>query len=123
MYGLGFFSKHTTEKGLLVGVLVGMLSVWLVAVTTSIAWPWYCLIGAVINVGVSIPLSIMLTGYQKEWSEYSIPGQKKMIKEKGMAEKEGGWYLVPGKIDKQLYALLVFFVLTLVFLITLQYWF
>ena len=123
MYGLGFFSKHTTEKGLLVGVVAGMLSVWLIAVTTSIAWPWYCLIGAAINVGVSIPLSILLTGYQKEWSEYSIPGQKKMFIEKGMPEKEGGWYLVPGKIDKQLYALLVFFVLTLVFLITLQYWF
>jgi solute:Na+ symporter, SSS family len=123
MYGLGFFSKHTTERGLLVGVLVGMISVWITAVTTSVSWPWYCLIGAAVNIGVSIPLSILLTGYQKEWSEYSIPGQKKMFKDKGLPEKDGGWYLVPGKIDKPLYALLVFFVLTVAFLITLQNWF
>jgi solute:Na+ symporter, SSS family len=37
MYGLGFFSKHTTERGLLVGVLVGMISVWLTALYTSVA--------------------------------------------------------------------------------------
>jgi solute:Na+ symporter, SSS family len=87
------------------------------------SWPWYCLIGAAVNIGASIPLSILLTGYQKEWSEYSIPGQKKMFKDKGMPEKDGGWYLVPGKIDKPLYALLVFFALTVAFLITLQSWF
>jgi solute:Na+ symporter, SSS family len=122
MFGLGFFSKHTTQKGLLVGVVAGLLVVWVVAITTSISWPWYCLIGTIVNVGVAIPLSILWTGRQPEWSEYSIPGQKRMFKERGLPEKQEGWYLVPGKVDPQLYYLLAFFGLTLAFLIGLQTW-
>ncbi len=122
MYGLGFFSKHTTEKGLMVGVVLGMVTVWVVAATTTIAWPWYCLIGSTVNVLVAVPLSIYWTGYQPEWSQYSIPGQKKMFKDKGLPEKDGGWYLVPGKIDPPLYYLLAFFVLTILFLLGLQTW-
>ena len=41
MYGLGFFSKQTTEKGLLVGVVFGFVMVWYLATQTDIAWPWY----------------------------------------------------------------------------------
>ena len=37
MYLLGFYSKHTTERGLLVGVFAGLIGVWIVAATTSIA--------------------------------------------------------------------------------------
>jgi SSS family solute:Na+ symporter len=76
MYLLGFYSKHTTEKGLLIGVFAGLIGVWIVAATTNISWPWYAMIGAIINMGVSLPASILLSGYQKEWSPYSIPGQR-----------------------------------------------
>ena len=38
MFALGFFSKHTTERGLLVGVAVGFLVVWYVATRTEIYW-------------------------------------------------------------------------------------
>ncbi len=41
MFALGFFSKHATEKGLLVGTVTGFLVVWWVAVNTDVAWPWY----------------------------------------------------------------------------------
>ena len=34
MYGLGFFSKHATERGVLIGVAVGFLVIWLVATQT-----------------------------------------------------------------------------------------
>ena len=100
MYALGFFSKHTTERGLLIGVFAGMIGVWIIAAVSDISWPWYCLIGAAINIGVSIPASILLDGYQKEWSPYSITGQKEMFQSKQLPEKDGNWYLVPGKIDK-----------------------
>ncbi|MEP4094717.1 sodium/solute symporter [Reichenbachiella sp.] len=122
MYALGFYSKHTTERGLLIGVAAGMIGVWIIAVTTSIAWPWYCLIGAAINVGVTIPASIMLDGFQKDWSLYSIRAQKAMFKEKGLQEKDGGWYIVPGKIDNASYYLLGFFVISLLFLVAIQYY-
>lgn len=116
MYGLGFFSKHTTEKGLLVGVAVGFMMVWYLATQTDIAWPWYCLIGGGVNMIIALTASRLIDGTQTEWSEYSIKGQQKKFKDQNMPEKENGWYLIPGKVDKVSYLLLVFFVLTIVFL-------
>jgi SSS family solute:Na+ symporter len=113
MFGLGFFSKHTTEKGLLVGTLFGFLIVWYVATNTDISWPWYCLIGAVGNAVFSIAASIILGGFQKTWSPYSIKGQIEKFRVEGWEEKENGWYLVPGRVDRASYGLLVFFVLVI----------
>jgi SSS family solute:Na+ symporter len=116
MYGLGFFSKQTTEKGLLVGVAVGFVMIWYLATQTDIAWPWYCLFGGAVNITVALIASRLIDGVQAEWSEYSIKGQQRKFKEQGLPEKEGGWYLVPGKVDKVSYLLLVFFAATILFL-------
>ena len=116
MYGLGFFSKQTTERGLLVGVAVGFAVIWYVAVQTDIAWPWYCLIGGVSNIVVSLAASRIIDGRQDEWSEYSIVGQQKAFRERGSPERDGGWYLVPGRVDRISYLLPGFFALTIVFL-------
>lgn len=120
MYGLGFYSKHTTERGLLVGVVAGFLALFYVATSTEIAWPWYAVIGAVVNIVVSIGASISLDGFQKEWSNYSIPGLQAKFKAEGLPEKENGWYVVPGKLDRVSYILLGFFVVTILFLLTLS---
>ncbi len=109
MFALGFFSKNATEKGLLVGTGVGFLVVWYVATNTDISWPWYCLIGAATNMGVTTVASIMMDGFQKNWSDYSIKGQMAWFRNQGLEEKQEGWYLVPGKVDKPSYFLLVFF--------------
>ncbi len=122
MYGLGFFSKHTTERGLLVGVVVGFAAVWYTAATTSVAWPWYCLIGGGINMAVSLVASLVLDGRKAEWSEYSVPGQQRRFAARSLPEKDGGWYLVPGKVDRVCYGLLAFFVFTVVFLALFQTW-
>ncbi len=116
MYGLGFFSKQTTEKGLLVGVAVGFVMIWYLATQTDIAWPWFCLFGGGVNIVVSIAASRLIDGPQAEWSEYSIKGQQRKFRDQGLPEKDGGWYLVPGKVDKVSYLLLVFFALTMLFL-------
>ncbi len=116
MYGLGFFSKQTTEKGLLVGVVVGFVMIWYLATQTHIAWPWYCLFGGSVNIVVSLVASRLIDGVQSEWSEYSIKGQQQKFIDEGLPEKDGGWYLVPGKVDNVSYLLLVFFVLTILFL-------
>jgi SSS family solute:Na+ symporter len=120
MFALGFFSKHTTERGLLVGTGVGFLIVWYVATNTDIAWPWYCLIGAVANITVSSLASLMMDGFQKDWSPYSIKGQMDKFRIEGLEEKDQGWYVVPGRVDKISYLLLVFFVVVIGFLLLFE---
>ena len=120
MYGLGFYSKHTTERGLLIGVVVGFDAVWYTAATTQVAWPWYCAIGGGVNIAVSLVASLVLDGRQAEWSEYSVPGQQRRFRAQGLSEKDGGWYVVPGKVDRVCYALLAFFAFTVVFLAVFQ---
>lgn len=122
MYGLGFYSKHTTERGLLIGVVAGFIALFLVAGLTNVAWPWYAIIGAAVNIGVSIPVSILLDGRQSDWSAFSIPGQKARFAAEGLPEKENGWYVVPGKLDRVSYYLIGFFVFTLIFLLLLPNW-
>jgi len=116
MYGLGFFSKHTTERGLLVGVAAGFIMVWYIATQTDIAWPWFCLIGATVNIVVSLSASLIIDGRQASYSPYTVKGQIEKFRAEGKAEKDRGWYLVPGKVDKISYLLLVFFAATVLFL-------
>jgi len=116
MYGLGFFSKQTTEKGLLVGVAIGFVMIWYLATQTDIAWPWFCLFGGAVNITVALVASRLIDGPQTEWSEFSIRGQQQKFRDEGLPEKEGGWYLVPGKVDRVSWLLLVFFAGTLLFL-------
>ncbi len=120
MYGLGFFSRQATEKGLLVGVAAGFVMIWYLATQTDIAWPWYCLFGGGVNIFVSLVASRLIDGVQTEWSEYTIRGQQARFKAEGLPEKEGGWYLVPGKVDRISWLLLVFFAATLLFLYVFQ---
>jgi SSS family solute:Na+ symporter len=116
MYALGFFSKHATERGLLVGTVIGFAVVWYVSANTDIAWPWWCIIGAASNFVISTVASILLDGYQESWSPYSIKGQKDKFRKEGLPEKDGGWYLVPGRVDKTSYLLLAFFAAVILFL-------
>jgi SSS family solute:Na+ symporter len=121
MFALGFFSKNATERGLLIGTAIGFLVVWYVATNTDISWPWYCLIGAVTNMAASTIASILMDGFQKEWSDYTIKGQMLKFRREGLEEKQEGWYLVPGKVDKISYLLLVFFVFVIGFLVLFEY--
>jgi SSS family solute:Na+ symporter len=121
MFGLGFFSKQATENGLLVGTAIGFVTVAAVAIGTDIAWPWYCLIGGGANVIVTIIASRIIDGKQHELSEYTVKGQQLKFAREGLAEKENGWYRIPGKVDRVNYWLFAFFILTLIFLWSIQY--
>lgn len=116
MFTLGFFSKQATEKGLLVGTAAAFAAVALVASSTDVAWPWYCAIGIVVSVIVSLIASRLLDGVQPDYSEYSIRGQAEVFAREGRAEKEDGWYLVPGKVDKASWGLLISFAAVMLFL-------
>ncbi len=116
MYVLGFLSKQATEKGLLVGTAAAFIAVALVAAYTDVAWPWYCAIGLIVSVIVTISSSLLIDGRQKNYSPYTVVGQIAKFKQENIAEKENGWYLVPGRVDNSSYLLLVFFVLIVAFL-------
>jgi SSS family solute:Na+ symporter len=125
MFGMGFFSKHTTQRGLLVGVAAGFVGIYVFKlgipfsewVPPTIAWPWFVVIGGAINIVVSWIASVLLDGFQKEWHEHSVPGQMKKFRDEGLDDKVGGWYIVPGKVDKIAWLLPVAFVVTILFLI------
>lgn len=123
MFFLGFFSKQTTENGLIVGTVSGFIVVTLVALNTDIAWPWYCIIGASANIVVSIIASRLIDGVQSDYNAYTIKGQQAHFASQGLDEKEQGWYRVPGRIDPINYLLFGFFILTIVFLFSLQFMF
>lgn len=113
MYALGFFSKHTTERGLLIGVAAGFAIIWFVATETRIAWPWFCLIGGAVTIVVGWTMSRILDGKQPSWSAYSIPGQRARFENEGRATTQGKWNTVPGEIDKQSWWLIVYLIGTL----------
>ncbi|EPO0010947.1 sodium:solute symporter family transporter [Vibrio alginolyticus] len=116
MFVLGFYSKHITEKGLLIGVAASFLVIWYVAVATDIAWPWYCVIGVLVNAVVAYAASLLLTGKQEEMHLYTVKGQQAEYARLNKPIKEDGWYVVPGKIDAPCYGLLVMFVFSIVML-------
>ncbi|MFV8439431.1 sodium:solute symporter family transporter [Vibrio owensii] len=116
MFVLGFYSKHITEKGLLIGVAASFLVIWYVAVATDIAWPWYCVIGVIVNAVVAYVASLLLTGKQDEMHLYTVKGQQTEYARLNKPIKQDGWYVVPGKIDAPCYGLLVMFVFSLVML-------
>lgn len=134
MFGMGFFSKNTTERGLLIGVVAGFIALVLLApfgpltapvsklwaafggTLPTIAWPWFVVIGGGVNILVSWLASLILDGRQSKWHEQSVPGQIQSFKDKNLPEKDGGWYVVPGKIDAPFWGLLVLFALIMVFL-------
>ena len=127
MFGMGFFSKHVTERGLLIGVAAGFIGLMILVgfgglmgvdgLYPSIAWPWYVVIGGGINITVSWLASVLLDGFQKEWHPQTVPGQIKHFNQTGKPQKENGWYIVPGKIDRIAWGLPVMFVVIIAFLV------
>ncbi|MEM8771192.1 MAG: sodium/solute symporter [Pseudomonadota bacterium] len=125
MYCLGFFSKHTSERGLLIGVAAGFISLIIVVngvpfagiAPIKVAWPWYVVIGGAVNIGVSWTASILLDGFKTEWHEQTVPGQLKKFRDQNLPEKKDGWFLTPGRIDAICWGLPVFFIITIAFLI------
>ena len=124
MFGLGFLSKHTSERGLLVGVAAGFIGLFAIVAgvpiiglePANVAWPWYVVIGGVINIVVSWTASVLIDGFQSDWHEQTVIGQLRKFKAEGRAEKQDGWYIVPGRVDSIAWYLLLFFVFILLFL-------
>jgi solute:Na+ symporter, SSS family len=119
MFGLGFYSKHTTERGLLIGVAAGFVVLWLVATQTDIAWPWYCLVGGGTNVVVALVASRVLDGKQAYWHPYTVHGRKLEAGD-GPSRDPDGWSLTPGYVDRQSWWLLAYLAAVLIGLMGLE---
>ena len=74
MFGLGFYSKHTSQRGLMWGVAAGFLSLAYAGFLTDLAWPWYCALGGVVSIAVAWSASLLLDGRQADWHPYSVVG-------------------------------------------------
>ena len=120
MFGLEFFSKHASERGLLIGVAAGFLALWYVEVYHDIAWLWYCALGGAVSTAVAWVASVLLDGFKTEYSEYTMQGQKALFAREGRDEKEDGWYVLAGKVDRASYWLLGYFFLCVIGLGVLQ---
>ncbi len=125
MFALGFLSKHVTERGLLCGVVAGFIALYFVTQgipfmswePPEIAWPWFVVIGAGVNVIVAWLASVLLDGFQKDWHTQSVPGQIAYFRDNDLPEKDNGWYVVPGKIDQHCWWLIALFGTIILFLI------
>ena len=51
--------------------------------------------------------SVLLDGFKTEYSEYTVQGQKALFAREGREEKEDGWYVLAGKVDRASYWLLL----------------
>lgn len=135
MFGMGFFSKHASERGLLIGVAAGFISlifigpvgtmvpfidqIWeSVGLTRpEVAWPWFAVIGGGVNVVVGWIASVLLDGFKTEWHEHSVKGQILKYERENLPISENGWYIVPGKVDRWVWLLPAYFLVTVGFLI------
>ena len=109
MFGLGFYSRHTSQRGLLWGVAAGFAALAYVGFFTDLAWPWYCALGGVVSIVVAWGASLLLDGRQDDWHPYSVVGQQRLYQAENRPTMQNGWHLVPGRIDKASYPLLAFF--------------
>lgn len=122
MFGMGFFSKNISQRGLLSGVFASFVALYCVIngvpfvawTPPTIAWPWFVVIGASVSVSVAWIVSRIFDGRQTNWHVQSVPGQLHRFKSQGLAERDNGWYLVPGRVDSACWWLLVLFALIVI---------
>ena len=81
VFFLGMFSKNVKETDLLLGIVTGFLAVWYVATTTDVAWPWYAVIGSIVNILVSYVISFR--NENLDWHFLSIPYNKDTLEISG----------------------------------------
>ena len=127
-FGLGAYSKHTTEDGLLIGIAASFVTLAIVVygcpplglAPVNVAWPWYVVIGGSATIAVTLLASQMLHGSKSDWHEYTVPGQRLRFIREGLPQMQDGWHLVPGRIDRPVWGLLVWFGLIVAFLAYFQ---
>jgi SSS family solute:Na+ symporter len=125
MFALGFFSKHADQTGLLIGVVAGFLVLWAVISgvpaagipALDIAWPWYVVIGGGVNIIVGWAASVLFGGFKKEWHEQTVAGQLRRFRDQNIPMKKDGWFVAPGRVDAASWGLIVFFFLSIAFLV------
>lgn len=127
MFGLGFFSKHTSERGLLIGVAFGFAAIYVLKigipfmdwVPPAISWPWFVVIGGMTNIIISWAASLLIDGRQSDWHPYTVIGQQRVFERENKRVRDGNWYVIPGRVEPLTCGLLGFFILILAFL----FWF
>ena len=127
---LAFFSKNILEKDIFFGVFASLFALVIIAPfqfleplidslwagvglsRPEIAWPWYVVIATFTNVLVSWLSSLLREKPVETWHPLSIKGIRLNSKVWG-TESDNYWSDVPGEVDRSVWLLLIFFVVSI----------
>lgn len=110
LFALGMFTQRATDNGCVIGFAAGIIATALVAQTTTINWLWYNLVGAACCYVVGYGASLFMKNKRTEPVEpYTFRGQRRIILEQAKTDPAALENL-PGKMTRDSWMLLVFFV-------------
>jgi SSS family solute:Na+ symporter len=58
VFFLGMFARRVNQRAALAGLIVGLAAMTWIYFSTSLAWPWYALVGSLITVGAGLAASL-----------------------------------------------------------------
>ena len=113
---LGIYTERTNQQGVIIGFVTGVLAVVAFALFTNAFWLWYNLVGFIVTLLVGYGSSFVVGSKPENIGMYTLSGQKQHFLNTNQAEKEGKYYVIPGKFERNSYALIVYFFLLVAFL-------
>lgn len=113
---LAIYTKRATGLGTIIGFFAGIAIVTLVALNTHVFWMWYSAVGLIASVVIGYICSLFIGQTPVNIERYTLQGQKQYFQENQLAEKEGDYYVMPGKYERYSYFLLVYVVIATVLL-------
>ncbi len=108
---LGIYTERTNQQGVIIGFIVGVIAVVGVAVFTDIFWLWYNLVGFMVTLVVGYASSFVVGTNPSNIGMYTLSGQKEHFLATNQAEREGNYYVIPGRFERNSYWLILYFFL------------
>ena len=124
VFFLAIFSRRATGTGAFVGVLAGMISVYVLTSSTEVAWLWNNLVGATVSTGVGYAVSTatkrpaeeQLRGLTMAYTDTSVQQELAGLSDEATSVSAGGGE----KGTTWPYWLIGYFVLTILILFYIQ---
>lgn len=107
---LAMFTTRASDKGVSIGIIIGMIGTFLISSSIGCSWIWNPFIGFILTtiVGFTISLFIVSNKNKEEVEKYTLIGQRRIMIENGDIEEEGVSKL-PLTLDRYSFILIGFF--------------
>ncbi|WP_319203259.1 sodium:solute symporter [uncultured Ilyobacter sp.] len=118
---LALFTTKANDKGVTGGVVLGFFITLMFGKYAGASWIWKPAVGLVSTYSVGYLLSLILPSSktEEEIKEYTVLGLRKKLLDSGLVE-EDGVSIVPLKMDKYTWTLLIFFLSQYIFLMIIN---